>query len=116
MNPDAQKPGRVSDLIQALDWSTTSIGPIEVWPQSLKATIKTILGSRYPMILLWGESLIQICNDAYTNLIGDKHPYALGRSIKETQAESWETIGPMIHQEMTTGIPNWVTAQLLALN
>ena len=116
MNPDAHNPARVSDLIQALDWSKTSIGPIEAWPQSLKATIKTILGSRYPMILLWGESLIQIYNDAYTNLIGDKHPYALGRSIKETQAESWETIGPMIHHVMTSGIANWVPAQLLAVN
>jgi hypothetical protein len=55
------------------------------------------------MILLWGDSLIQIYNDAYTGLIGDKHPDALGKSIKETQGESWETIGPMIHHVMSTG-------------
>jgi signal transduction histidine kinase len=104
------------DRIQSLDWSSTPIGDVTTWPQSLKATIKTLLGSRYPMILLWGESLIQIYNDAYTGLIGDKHPYALGRSIKETQAESWDTIGPMIHHVMQTGISNWVPAQLLAVN
>lgn len=106
----------MSGRIQSLDWTKTSIGSMERWPQSLKATIKTLLGSRYPMILLWGESLIQIYNDAYTGLIGDKHPYALGRSIKETQAESWDTIGPMINHVMSTGIPNWVPAQLLAVN
>ena len=117
MNPDLQQPQiSVADLIQAVDWSKTPVGPVEAWPRSLKATIKTVLGSRYPMILLWGKSLIQIYNDAYTGLIGAKHPHALGRSIKETQAESWETIGPMIHQVMTTGIPNWVPAQLLAVN
>jgi PAS domain S-box-containing protein len=113
------KPGydmNMSDRIQSMDWSKTSIGDMASWPQSLKATIKTLLGSRYPMILLWGESLIQIYNDAYTGLIGEKHPYALGRSIKETQAESWDTIGPMIHHVMTTGISNWVPAQLLAVN
>src|SRR5688572_21540379 len=97
------------------DWASTSVGPIERWPQSLRATITTLLGSRYPMILLWGPELIQIYNEAYISLIGDKHPGALGRSIRETQAESWDIIGPMIHEVMVTGVPNWVPAQRLPL-
>ena len=101
--------------VAALDWSRTSVGPIESWPQSLRGTIKTLLGSRYPMILLWGPDLIQIYNDAYVGLIGNKHPGALGRSIKVTQAESWDAIGPMIHAVMSTGVPNWVPAQMLPL-
>lgn len=104
------------DRIRSMDWSKTPIGETAAWPESLKSTIRVLLGSRYPMILLWGDALIQIYNDAYTNLIGDKHPYALGRSIKETQAESWSTIGPMIHEVMSTGVSNWVPAQLLAVN
>jgi signal transduction histidine kinase len=114
---DAPQNGKdMKAYIAAFDWSSTPVGDYDTWPQSLKATIKTLLGSRYPMILLWGESLIQIYNDAYTALIGDKHPYALGHSIKETQAESWETIGPMIRHVMSTGISNWVPEQLLAVN
>ncbi|MEO8177900.1 MAG: ATP-binding protein [Deltaproteobacteria bacterium] len=74
-----------------------------------------MLGSRYPMILLWGPELVQIYNEAYIKLIGDKHPEALGRSIRETQAESWEIIGPMIHEVMSSGVPNWVPAQCLPL-
>jgi signal transduction histidine kinase len=101
--------------VRALDWSQTPVGPIQSWPQSLRGTIKTLLASRYPMILLWGPELIQIYNDAYIGLIGDKHPYALGRSIRETQAESWDAIGPMIHAVMSTGVPNWVPAQPLPL-
>lgn len=104
------------EILHSFEWSATSMGPIADWPQSLKATIRTIMASRYPMILLWGEDLIQIYNEAYTGLIGAKHPYAFGRSIKETQRESWETIGPMIKQVMSTGISNWVPAQLLAVN
>jgi hypothetical protein len=69
-----------------------------------------------PDDLLWEQELIQIYNDAYINLIGAKHPYALGRSIRETQAESWDVIGPMITEVMTTGIPNWVEDQMLAVN
>lgn len=108
--------GENASLIRSFDWSKTSIGPIEEWPQSLTSTIKTILGSRYPMILLWDDELLQFYNDAYTGLIGEKHPYAIGRSIKKTQAESWPVIGPMINEVMTTGVPNWVPAQMLPLN
>ena len=102
--------------MQALDWAQTPVGAVEAWSQSLKSTVRTLLGSRYPMILLWEQELIQIYNDAYINLIGTKHPYALGRSIQETQAESWDVIGPMITEVMTTGIPNWVEDQMLAVN
>jgi signal transduction histidine kinase/DNA-binding response OmpR family regulator len=101
--------------INEFDWAATSVGPIACWPQSLRATVKTLLGSRYPMILLWGPELLQIYNEAYIRLIGDKHPGALGRSIRDTQAESWEIIGPMIHEVMSTAIPNWVPAQRLPL-
>lgn len=101
--------------INAYPWSSSAIASIDRWPQSLRATITTLLGSRYPMILLWGPGLIQIYNEAYIALIGAKHPDALGRSIKETQAESWEVIGPMIHQVMSTGTPIWVPAQMLPL-
>ncbi len=108
--------GEMATRMRAFDWQQTTVGPLELWSQSLKSTVRTLLDSRYPMILLWGQELAQIYNDAYTNLIGDKHPGALGRSIKETQAESWETIGPMIAEVMTTGIPIWVEDQMLAVN
>nr|WP_242063487.1 ATP-binding protein [Nostoc sp. FACHB-892] len=108
--------GEMRDLIRDFDWSSTSVGGIETWPQSLKSTIRTVLGSRYPMILLWGQDLIQIYNDAYTSLIGGKHPQALGRSILQTQSESWDVIGPMITKVMTTGVPNWVEDQMMVVN
>lgn len=108
--------GEMHQRIRNFDWASTSVGSIEKWPQSLKSTIRTLLGSRYPMILLWGENLIQIYNDAYTSLIGVKHPLALGHSIRETQSESWDVIGPMISEVMTTGVPNWVEDQMMVVN
>jgi putative addiction module CopG family antidote len=108
--------GEMSERIRNFDWASTSVGSVEKWPQSLRATIRTLLGSRYPMILLWGQDLVQIYNDAYTSLIGAKHPLALGRSIQETQSESWDVIGPMIVEVMTTGVPNWVEDQMMVVN
>jgi len=40
--------------IAAFDWSTTSLGPQEKWPHSLRATLGIMLSSRYPMFICWG--------------------------------------------------------------
>ena len=101
--------------IAEFSWHQTPLGASERWPRSLHSIVRTILGSRYPMILLWGPELVQLYNDAYIGLIGAKHPDALGRSIRDTQAESWDAIGPMIHEVMSSGVPNWVPAQQLPL-
>ncbi|WP_243147048.1 ATP-binding protein [Scytonema sp. UIC 10036] len=102
-------------LMRAFDWASTPVGPIETWSQSLKSNVKTLLASRYPMVLIWGSHLIQFYNDAYSKLIGDKHPSALGTDIRITLAEAWDTLGPMIDEVMATGVANWVSAQMLVL-
>ena len=35
-------------LIRAFDWSSTPLGPILGWPQSLKTTVDIILRSPFP--------------------------------------------------------------------
>lgn len=47
------------------------------------------------MVPTWGPHFIQFYNDAYSKLIGDKHPAALGLDIRITLAEGWATLGPM---------------------
>ncbi len=37
-----------SDEHTAFDWSTTALGPLEQWPQSLRAYVPVMLGSGYP--------------------------------------------------------------------
>jgi signal transduction histidine kinase len=101
--------------IALFDWARTPLGPAGQWPQSLRSTVKTLLASRYPMILTWGPGLIQIYNDAYSKLIGDKHPAALGTDIRITMAEAWGMLGPLIQAAMTTGEATWVPALLLVL-
>ena len=106
----------MKDRIASFDWSATPLGATESWPQSLRSTVKTLLASRYPMILLWGPELIQIYNDAYSGLIGDKHPAALGIDIRITLAEAWDTLRPLVEEAMTTGAASWVPALLLPLD
>jgi len=70
-------------LIAAFDWSSTSIGPIGSWPQSLKTTVDIVTASPVPMVLLWGADGIMIYNDAYAEFAGSRHPKLLGSPVLE---------------------------------
>ncbi|MBN8231816.1 response regulator [Corallococcus macrosporus] len=103
-------------LVRTHDWDASPVGPVASWPTSLKMLVKTMLGSRYPMILTWGPRLTQFYNDAYSLVIGDKHPAALGTDIRDTLAEAWDSLEPLVSEAMTTGVASWVPALRLLLN
>ena len=98
-------PGEMRALCRAFDWSTTSLGPIDTWPLSLRTTVATLLASRYPMFLFWGPDLIQFYNDAYRPSLaeGGRHPRALGMRGSDFWTEIWHIIGPQIDQVMAGG-------------
>src|SRR5690242_4062481 len=49
--------GEMGALMRAQDWSQTSLGPIEDWPQSLRTAISICLDSRFPILIWWGSEL-----------------------------------------------------------
>src|SRR3712207_934738 len=95
--------GEMGTLIRALDWTQTPLGPIEGWAQSLRSALAICLGSSSAIGIYWGADLILLYNDAWRELIGDKHPSALGRPAQEVFPEIWETIGPMFAHVLSTG-------------
>ncbi|MDT0528926.1 ATP-binding protein [Micromonospora sp. DSM 115977] len=108
--------GGTGRLMARLDWAATPLGPVDGWPQSLRAAVRMVLSSRYPMLLLWGDRFTQLYNDAYSALIGDKHPDALGGDVRVTLAEGWDVLGPLIDEAMATGVASWVPALRLLLD
>ena len=89
--------GETGRLMAAFDWSTTPLGPVATWPASLRWAVRTILASRFPMVLTWGPQYTQFYNDAYAPFIGAKHP-AIGEDIRVTLAEGWAALeGPVDH-------------------
>ncbi len=95
--------GEMGARMRKLDWSATVLGPLEQWPQSLRACVRVILGSGYPMLVCWGPDYTMLYNDAYGPLIGTKHPAALGCSIREVLSETWDYLGPRFDRVMTHG-------------
>src|SRR5687767_14153050 len=104
------------ELTRSFDWSQTSIGNIDQWPQSLCTTLSIIQHSSFPMFLFWGEDLICFYNDAYRPSLGinGKHP-ALGKKGKDVWPEVWDFIGPLINKVMKNGETFWFEDQLVPI-
>ena len=79
--------GELGELIRNFDWSKTSLGPIEIWPQSLKTATDIVLQSPLPLVMLWGPDGIMIYNDPYSAFAGQRHPHLLGSKVLEGWAE-----------------------------
>ncbi|MEX1828210.1 response regulator [Luteibacter sp. CQ10] len=79
--------GETGALIRAFDWSTTGLGHIGQWPQSLRTATALLLLSPVPIVLLWGERGIMIYNDAYSVFAGSRHPRLLGSEVRKGWAE-----------------------------
>ena len=108
--------GEMADLTRAFDWSSTPVGPVESWPDTLLTTVNTMLATRHPMFLWWGPELIQFYNDGYRPSLGsDKHPKALGQPGRECWPEIWSIIGPQIDGVMARGESTWHEDQLVPI-
>ncbi|HRP57101.1 PAS domain S-box protein [Agriterribacter sp.] len=105
----------MGERIRDFDWSNTSLGSFEKWPQSLRTAVNLCLNSRFPMVLWWGKDLVKIYNDAYSIILSAKHPHALGATAKEVWPEIWHIIGPMLESVPETGKATWSDNQLLLL-
>src|SRR5215217_400953 len=90
--------------IRSFDWSSTVLGPIAEWPQSLKTAVGMLLTLKEPVALTWGPQFIILYNDAYVRLYGDwEEAPALGMGVPIARAEIWDTIGPDYEQVLSGG-------------
>ena len=83
-------------LVLELDWAATPLGPEETWSPTLQTTAATCLNSRFPMMLVWGPELVMLYNDGYAQMLGDRHPSALGSPMDQVWADVWPVVGPMV--------------------
>src|SRR5678815_3012548 len=90
----------MAQRMRQLDWSTTPLGPVEQWPQSLRTSVSTCLDCAFPIVLWWGPELTILYNDEYCPALGAKHPWALGQPGARVWSEIWDVIQPMLAQVM----------------
>jgi PAS domain S-box-containing protein len=87
-------------LIRDFDWADTTLGPIEVWPQSLRALVAMVINSPVPMVLLWGDRGYMIYNDAYSRFAGGRHPQLLGSEVRK----GWPEVADFNDHIMKVGL------------
>ena len=92
--------GRVGALMRAHDWSRSPLGLPSTWPESLRSVVGLLLRSQFPMFVAWGEDLGFLYNDPYAEILGAKHPEAIGRRFYDIWSEIWSDISPLIDAAM----------------
>ncbi len=102
--------------IQAFDWSTTPLGPLEAWPQSLQSALSICLNSNFPIAIYWGGDLVLLYNDQWSPIPGEKHPRVLGRPAREAWPEIWHIIEPLFGRVMQSGEATRSRDQLLPMH
>jgi PAS domain S-box-containing protein len=100
-------------LIESIDWSTTPLGPMDQWPQSLHITLGIILNSKFPMKIFWGPDHIFFYNHAARLRNDGKHPHAMGKKAREVWPENWFSLKATIDRVLQEVEATWNEDQLV---
>lgn len=84
--------GEMGALIRDLDWEASPLGPVHVWPQSLRSVLSICLRSNEATAVYWGPEFRLIYNDAWSNYLGARHPTALGQPAAEVMSDIWPVL------------------------
>jgi signal transduction histidine kinase len=108
--------GEMGRLCRRHDWDDTGFGPVAGWPQSLRTAAGSAVAAGIPQNLCWGPDLLQVYNDAYREIMADKHPAGLGRSVLWSWAEIVDDIEPLLRGVMETGTTVYFEDRLLRVH
>ncbi|KAH7093593.1 putative histidine kinase HHK11p [Paraphoma chrysanthemicola] len=89
--------------LRGVDWANTTLGAMATWSLELRIAVNMCLNDINPCVLFWGDDVVMIYNEAYTQLIGIMHPEAMGKSARKVASDYWPTIQPLIDHINATG-------------
>lgn len=92
----------MATAIRSFAWDTTPLGPMVEWSDTLITSVNLILASPYPSMLLWGEQMVMLYNDAFIPLLTDRHP-ALGRLGRAFWTDVWPVVGEQLEAVVRDG-------------
>jgi PAS domain S-box-containing protein len=92
--------------LRAHDWSGFSLGRPEIWPAGLRSIVSLMLESRFPMFVAAGSECAILYNDAYAEILGLRHPAALGRPFRDVFSDVWTHVEPLVERALA-GEATW---------
>lgn len=87
-----------AQLIRQTDWASSPLGASERWSTALKTLAAVMLGADQPMFVVWGKAQILLYNDAYSRILADRHPEAMGRPFLDVWDEVRSELIPIVNQ------------------
>ncbi|MEH0936973.1 ATP-binding SpoIIE family protein phosphatase [Micromonospora psammae] len=91
--PEPSAVSQVAAAVLAHPWVDTSLGAPQEWDPAVRALVDVLLATPVPMALYHGDEFVMLYNQGYSELIGDRHPAALGRPAPEVFADVWHHPG-----------------------
>jgi signal transduction histidine kinase/CheY-like chemotaxis protein len=100
--------GEMGRLFAEFDWTAHPLGPPLSWSAEVRSAVVVTLTSRFPIVLWLGaEDLFLIYNDAYAQILADRHPEALGQRGQYAWWDIWQPISPMLTSVIASGEATW---------
>jgi anti-sigma regulatory factor (Ser/Thr protein kinase) len=94
-------------MFAGVAWAETPAGAPDHWPHSLRTAMTDCFASRFPSVIFWSSELVQFYNEAYSAMLGARHPTAFGRRGAECFSERWARMEPILRGVLETGAPAW---------
>lgn len=111
--------GEMSCKIRSYDWSTTSLGSMDTWPDHLLISVNLMLDSSFPMLIWWGPEYIQFFNDAYLKILGTEptnaHLKTPGSRGQDCWPDAWPSVSRLIERVLSSGTSEYVENELVPL-
>jgi PAS domain S-box-containing protein len=88
--------GAMGEQLRAFPWEGTALGAPEAWPPALRTLVSVMLASNQPMFVAWGPGRILLYNEPYGEILGRKHPGALGQDFLAVWQEIRADLDPIV--------------------
>ncbi|KAK7625083.1 hypothetical protein IWX48DRAFT_547713 [Phyllosticta citricarpa] len=98
--------GKMTEWIKfarSIDWSMTPLGPRHSWSPQLRLMANLIMRDTKPAVLFWGSEVVMIYNEPYIELIGDLHPFSMGKSAAVALKDYWDHFTPFTARNILVG-------------
>jgi PAS domain S-box-containing protein len=94
---------KMADVFREFDWERTSLLQTSQFSPSVRTAIRLCLSMKSASLVMIGDELITIYNDAYRQILGDRHPNAFGSPVKDIWPEIWEEVHPLLNKVLKDG-------------
>lgn len=89
----------VQRFLDDIEWQSTSLGPLEKWPNSLQAYLNIVFADTQAAVIYWGDDLVALYNESFIRLVSGRlaKPQDLfGVPFVQIWPELWDEFEPML--------------------